>query len=522
MSRRNLDEMRGGADDGQDDGSDELQFGWRSTRRRTAYEHRGSSSLTPAQVMDQQTHYGYAWMSLMQGIYVLQLILHHLAIYLRLRWLGNFTSSIRAKMLGIKDLVEKLLFFSRWILAHGEIALLFAEDLSVYVRRRHRFYPANHRRIDDITEQDCFTWFSQNHVNMRRLLIHLRVPDILTNQSNGAVYSGEECFLVWLYHMTKGSPFTEMARFVFGGDPRRLSEMNDLYIHQVYNTFYNKISGTSLNQWLPDKMNLCRELICDSVSSGAIEEIHMDDGQVIDRQWILHRFEYASFRVFGFLDDFALPTARPGNSASRREGFYDDIQRAFYSGYLRKHGLKAQVVFLPIGLIGSIFITELRQNDNGVLNMSGLNDYLCWLLSGHLIRGLFPCLYCDGIFAIHSTILPRYVNPTPEQIYMNLKFASERQCIEHCFSDHRARFKLFSVSHYFHLFDSGVKVRKQCLISFFMLNCYYCLDGTRSGYFGHATPTLEEYLPLDEILLPPPAVDLGDTWDFWVQGPHNV
>jgi hypothetical protein len=82
MSRRNLDEMRGGTDDGQDDGSDELQFGWRSTRRQTSYKHRGSSSLTPAQVMDQQTHYGYAWMSLMQGIYVLQLIHHHLAICL--------------------------------------------------------------------------------------------------------------------------------------------------------------------------------------------------------------------------------------------------------------------------------------------------------------------------------------------------------------------------------------------------------------------------------------------------------
>jgi hypothetical protein len=55
-----------------------------------------------------------------------------------------------------------------------------------------------------------------------------------------------------------------------------------------------------------------------------------------------------------------------------------------------------------------------------------------------------------------------------------------------------------------------------------MLNCYYCLDGTRTGYFGHVTPMLEEYLPLDEQLLPPPAVDLGDTWDFWIQVPHNT
>ncbi len=78
MICRNLDKMQGGVDDD----SEELQFGWRSTRRQLAYEHRGTSSLTPAQVMDQQTHYGYAWMSLMQGMYTLQLILHHLVIYL--------------------------------------------------------------------------------------------------------------------------------------------------------------------------------------------------------------------------------------------------------------------------------------------------------------------------------------------------------------------------------------------------------------------------------------------------------
>jgi hypothetical protein len=479
--------------------------------------------------MDQDTYYGYACVSLMQGMHLLHLVLIHLASYLRLRWFvdrvgdhtGNYTASIRAKMTSIRDCVDSLLFLIRWVLAHGEIALLRAEDLSIYVRRRHRFHPVNNRRLANISEQDCYTWFSQDHENMCLLMAHLRIPDTFTH-TNRAVYTGEECFVVWLYHMTKGAPFTEMARFVFGGDPRRLSEMNDLFISYAYNAFYNKISGTSLDQWLPDKLDLCRELILSSVASGAIEEIEFEDGQVIDRQWITHHFDFDSFRIFGFLDDFAMPTARPGGSATRTHGFVENIQRAFYSGYLRRHGLKAQVIYLPIGIVGSIFITELRQNDNGVLNMSNLNDYLCWLLSGHFIRGLLPCLYCDGIFAIHPTICPRFVNPTPAQAYLNLKFASERQCIEHVFGDHRTRFKLFSVSHYFHLFDNGVKVRKQCLLSFFMLNCYYCLDGTRSGYFGHATPTLEEYLPLDEQLTPPPAVQLGDTVNFWVQGPHNV
>jgi hypothetical protein len=194
--------------------------------------------------------------------------------------------------------------------------------------------------------------------------------------------------------------------------------------------------------------------------------------------------------------------------------YESDVQRAFYSGYLRSHGLKAQVVYLPIRIVGSVFISEIRQNDNGTLNMSGLSDYLVDLLTGNLIGRLFPCLYCDGIFPILSTILPRYTNPTAEERLLNLIFASQRQCIEHVFGDHRIHYKLFSVPNYLRLFNQGVKVRKECLLSFFILNCHYCLDGTRSRYFGHAPPTLEEYLPLDEELRPPPAVDLGDVWDF--------
>jgi hypothetical protein len=150
-----------------------------------------------------------------------------------------------------------------------------------------------------------------------------------------------------------------MARFVFGGDPRRLSEMSYLFTDYWYNLFYNKISGYSLDQWIPSKLDLCRELIFRSLSDGVIEEIELENGQVVNSQWIQHTFDFDSFRIFGFLDDFAMPAARPGGLATRLYGFMVDIQRSFYSGYLPDHGYKAQVVFLPIGLIGSIFITEI-------------------------------------------------------------------------------------------------------------------------------------------------------------------
>jgi hypothetical protein len=44
------------------------------------------------------------------------------------------------------------------------------------------------------------------------------------------------------------------------------------------------------------------------------------------------------------------------------------------SSYFRAHGLKAQVVFLPNGMIGSVYIASMRHNDNGILNMSNLSN----------------------------------------------------------------------------------------------------------------------------------------------------
>ena len=124
------------------------------------------------------------------------------------------------------------------------------------------------------------------------------------------------------------------------------------------------------------------------------------------------------------MDDFALPMAHPGNSASRKQDFSQDIQCAFYSGYLRHHGLKAQVASFPIGIIGAVFIIELHQNDNEVQIMSGLNDYLVELLSGFLVGGLFPCLYVDGIFWVFATILPCILNPSPRLHLLNVQLSS--------------------------------------------------------------------------------------------------
>ena len=84
---------------------------------------------------------------------------------------------------------------------------------------------------------------------------------------------------------------------------------------------------------------------------------------------------FDTFRIFGFIDDFGMPTLRPGDAPTRRLGFRHDIQMAYYSGYFKEQGLKAQAVFLPNGMYRRVYIDLLAQNNKGMLNKSGLDQY---------------------------------------------------------------------------------------------------------------------------------------------------
>ncbi len=112
----------------------------------------------------------------------------------------------------------------------------------------------------------------------------------------------------------RGYPFTEMSKNTFGGDPRYLSSMFDAMVEYLYYSFYNKISGTILNQWIPSQVHLRWKLIHDTLTDSAIEVSNFVDGALVDRAWIFHHFNFDTFRPFGFIDDFSIPTARPGDS----------------------------------------------------------------------------------------------------------------------------------------------------------------------------------------------------------------
>ena len=79
------------------------------------------------------------------------------------------------------------------------------------------------------------------------------------------------------------------------------------------------------------------------------------------------------------------------------------MQRAYYSGYFRAHGLKYQHVLLPNRLFGRVWVTSTSYNDIGLANLSGLDDYLFVVLELDENNNL-PCGLADGIF-IESAVL---------------------------------------------------------------------------------------------------------------------
>lgn len=359
------------------------------------------------------------------------------------------------------------------------------------------YSPKRNRRIVDIHASRIPMYFRfKSATQLIAVKLHWRIPTFFVHHTRHR-YNGEECLLIFLAYFATGSTFTHLADAFFGGDSRYFSWMMECIVDHLYANFYNKIAGNSLSQWIPSDL--------DDYRLGIYNKLVENQESLRERLNI----SYSQFRIFAFMDDTDFRTCRPSSSNVNVNTSPHDYQRSFYSGYYRAHGLKAQTIVFPNGLFGSVFITSIRHNDNGVLNMSGISDYLTRLLVRHPIPPVnyLPAVYCDGIFSPRACIVPRYVSPNPHQAMVNRLLSPLRVFIENSYGDVKNLWRIFQKRNNFNLLREGCSVRKACTMIFFVHNCYLCLNETRSNYFQLRAPTLEEYLPLDEVLEEAPDMD---------------
>ena len=170
-------------------------------------------------------------------------------------------------------------------------------------------------------------------------------------------------------------------------------------------------------------------------------------------------------------------------------------------------------------MIGTVFVASLRHNDTGLVNMSGLNDYLYNLFHSQnleLPNGLLLATYGDAIFTNHKTVISQNRKLTDAERILDFRMSAQRIHVEHCFADHNNLFGMFfRHSWRLQLFNGGEHVRRLITVSFLIQNCYYCVE-SQSAFFPEAgrAPTLAQYLPLDEEITPVPIADLGSEFNF--------
>ena len=142
---------REGAEDDQDE-DEENEYGVRRSRRATSIANRDSSSLSPAQIMEQEVYYASAEEAISRSLHLAQLLClllisyHHYSTMID-NWqrvsnvMADAISSVRDKVHHLRIAIDRLLFLMSWVRAYGEMSLLYAEDLSIYIRRPNRFQP---------------------------------------------------------------------------------------------------------------------------------------------------------------------------------------------------------------------------------------------------------------------------------------------------------------------------------------------------------------------------------------------
>lgn len=209
---------------------------------------------------------------------------------------------------------------------------------------------------------------------------YVRVPIGHNNQRGVACcyrFHPEELFLYLMMRMKTGDDHTQMNE-VFGGDIRRWSfawRWIMLYLDERYK---NIIGHQGLLHFV-DEFPAFYDAINQKVQRSWVSNYNRRAGtyQVTDG------LAFLPFDLFGFIDCSIDKISRPLSGPDGdfegcgRKEYEEIVQRAFYTGYKKIHGIKVETVLLPNG-ISPVFgpVSARRFDITGVLQMSRLNEFL--------------------------------------------------------------------------------------------------------------------------------------------------
>jgi hypothetical protein len=200
-----------------------------------------------------------------------------------------------------------------------ELDLLVQNDDALLNIRYGQLYPLENsppknRSIDEISEEFSYNFTHFTKEQLRLLMLHLRIPCFVITHDHHK-FTEDEILIICLARLATGDPWTRLIPGNFGGDIRRWSYAFRCFIDHLFVNFYHKISANLIVSWIPNIYSF-KQAILDRLAQPAnpIEmEYFEDEGININREEFVIHCPLDSWRVYGFLDDTAFRTCRPGS-----------------------------------------------------------------------------------------------------------------------------------------------------------------------------------------------------------------
>ena len=298
-------------------------------------------------------------------------------------------------------------------------------------------------------------------------------------------FTYEETLLIALDYMANGVKFSKLVD-TYGGDWTRYTYPVNFFARYVYHKYYHRLSGKSMRYWassVPEFRNALWLKVC--FTENGCQDI---------------RVPFNRFRPFGWIDAMQHTMCRPGggpqNEADDRREDENRIQRAFFTSYGKMHGMKTQALYLPNGMIGSVYFASVSHNDKGVVNLSGIEEELKTALAGYMLEDgmTYPALYGDEIYEPSEVMVK--ANGQRDEFYLRL--TSTWGDVEHVFGLTSNLWKRLRVKHTWRIMKQKHFIRAHLFSIFFMTNLYTCIHGNKTATkYGFNTIPLSEYLDVD-------------------------
>jgi hypothetical protein len=319
----------------------------------------------------------------------------------------------------------------------------------------------------------------------------------------------EEVFLFILTNLASGLNNHMIVDTYFGKDYNRWTYAYPWMLHYLDDRYMDVVGHQGLSCFVPDFPQFHR------IIEEYVQRKHLcklDDGTMT----ILPGINIKPWDVFVFIDDsidcISTPFSGPRGDyeGAVRRAQFADAQQAFYTGYIKGHGIKVKTVFLPNGISTLFGPVSAWQADAGVAAISNLNAFLVLIQRGQFFSlvgaKVVYTVFGDLAFNLGHQCIQSYYHTFVATAQLTdaqkrCKAAMRLACItiEKNYAMVSNLFCICAEKDGYIIAKEKPYTIEQLRVCMLLTNCYICSNGDTAGSdntFGLSPPRLSEYLNL--------------------------